>query len=78
MRVITKYGNGTLLGLILDVDNNGKEVLGYEVLIDNPIYNELYDDEKEFFECKVSKERIYHCLSIEVQTNTGKIITFGQ
>ncbi len=75
MRVKTKYGHGTLLGISC-VDN--EDVIGYKVLLDNEFNSDLMEDEREFNEIKDVEKRICHCRSITALSDDGKeIIFFG-
>ena len=70
MRVKTKYGYGTLIGMC--ANNSGD--IGYKVLRDNPNPLEMDESEKKFFKFRKSEDRIYHCLWIEVLSDEGEWI----
>lgn len=61
MRVKCKHGEGVLLG----ITTNDGEFIGYKVLID---YKEVSE--------KV-EERIYHCLSVTIETDDDFEIELG-
>lgn len=72
MRVRTKYGDGTLIGVCT---NEG--IMSYKVLLDNAFTSDLPDDEKELNEIKKTEDRIYNCLSVKVLSDDGKEVVFG-
>jgi len=74
MRVKTKYGNGTLIG----VSSNGGINLSFKVLLDNTFPSDLPEEEKELNEIKNAESRIYNCLSVDVLTDDGQVIELGK
>lgn len=73
MRCKTKYGNGTLIG----VSTNNTQI-GYKVLLDNTFNTDCLQEELEFNEFKITENRIYHCISIQILTDEGDILTFDK
>lgn len=73
MRVRTKYGDGTLIGVCA---NDG--IMSYKVQLDNTFTSDLPDDEKELNEIKKTEDRIYNCISVKVLSDDGKEIEFGK
>ncbi len=71
MRVETKYGKGTLLGI---TTNETDTRFGYKVLLDNEYPTDVPDDEKQFNMIRECKDRLYHCNSIKVLSDDGHII----
>jgi hypothetical protein len=73
MRVKTKYGYGTLIGIDAHPSFGG---IGYKVLLDNIFDDEFPEDERMFNDKKPVEKRIYNCSYVEVLAEDGSVYMF--
>ena len=74
MRVSTKYGKGTLIGI---TTNSTDTQFGYVVLLDNLLSSDINEDEKEFNVTKGCTDRVYNCRAVQVLSDDGKMVEFS-